>query len=83
MSNKNTAALRKLVNEEVRKALTEATYEEGTKVKVINKSLADYNKIGVVVEQSPSGNFYTVKLKDGLAYFHYSDIRHQGTTERF
>jgi len=54
MSNKNTAALRKLVNEEVRKALTEAIYEEGTKVKVINKSLADYNKIGVVVEQSPS-----------------------------
>jgi hypothetical protein len=69
--------------EEKQKQLKEGKYEVGTKVKVISPELADYNKVGVIQDEAPSGNFYLVKLKTGLAYFHHSDLRHQGTTEKF
>ena len=75
MNNKSISALRKLVNEEVRKALTEGKIEIGAKVKIASPELADYNKTGEVQDEAPSGKFYMVKLKSGLAYVHESDLR--------
>ena len=60
--------------DEKQKKLTEAV-EIGAKVKVISPELADYNKTGIVQDAAPSGKFYMVKLKSGLAYFHESDLR--------
>ena len=71
----NTSMLRKLVSEEIRKALTEGKVDIGAKVKVASPELSDYNKVGIVQDAAPSGKFYMVKLKTGLAYFHESDLR--------
>ena len=66
---------KKLIREEVKKALTEGVIEIGAKVKIISPELESFNKIGEVQDQAPSGKFYMVKLKTGLAYFHESDLR--------
>jgi hypothetical protein len=55
-------------------AITEGI-EIGAQVKVTGEGLSDVNKMGVVTDVAPSGKFYTVKLKSGLAYFHESDLR--------
>jgi hypothetical protein len=70
-----TSEFRKLIREEVRKVITESVIEIGAKVKIISPELASFNKIGEVQDQAPSGKFYMVKLKTGLAYFHESDLR--------
>lgn len=73
--NKGLVALKKIIKEEIQKILTEGKIEIGAKVKISSPELADYNKTGVVQDEAPSGNFYMVKLKSGLAYFHESDLR--------
>ena len=83
MSNSDILKLRSIVIEEVRKVLAEHKYDIGRKVKVISPELADYNKIGVIQDTTPDGKFYLVKLNRGLGYFHESDLRHAGNTEKF
>lgn len=75
MSNTNTSILRKLISEEIRKALTEGKVDIGAKVKIASPELSDYNKTGIVQDAAPGRKFYMVKLKTGLAYFHESDLR--------
>jgi len=75
MSTKTLSILRSLVNEEVRKALAEGKIDIGAKVKVTSPELSDYNKIGIVQDEAPSGKFYMVKMKAGLAYFHEADLK--------
>jgi hypothetical protein len=65
---------RKLIREEVQKILTEKI-EIGAKVKISSPELADYNKTGIVQDEAPSGKFYMVKMKTGLAYFHEADLK--------
>ena len=66
---------RKLIKEEVKKIITEGVIEIGARVKIVAPAFASFNKIGEVKDQAPSGKFYIVKLKTGLAYFHESDLR--------
>jgi hypothetical protein len=73
--NKGLIALNKIIKEEIQKILTEGKLEIGARVKISSPELADYNKIGVVQDEAPSGKFYMVKMKSGLAYFHESDLR--------
>lgn len=73
--NKGLITLNKIIKEEIQKILTEGKLEIGARVKISSPELADYNKIGVVQDEAPSGKFYMVKMKSGLAYFHESDLR--------
>ena len=73
--SKSISTLQKMIAEEIRKVLSEGKIEIGAKVKIASPELSDYNKIGEVQDEAPSGKFYMVKLKSGLAYFHESDLR--------
>lgn len=66
---------KKLIREEVRNVMKEGKIEIGAKVKITSPELSDYNKIGIVQDEAPSGKFYMVKMKSGLAYFHEADLR--------
>ena len=72
--------LKKIIREEIANITNEAFpilegINIGDTVKIKSPELADYNKTGVVQDQAPSGKFYMVKLKSGLAYFHESDLK--------
>ena len=71
--HKNNMKLKKLLTKEAFPILE--SFQIGDRVKVVSPELADYNKIGEVVDQAPSGKFYMVKLKSGNAYFHESDLK--------
>ena len=64
-----------VIYNQIKKLMAESVIEIGAKVKIISPELESFNKIGEVQDQAPSGKFYMVKLKTGLAYFHESDLR--------
>jgi hypothetical protein len=72
--------LKKIIREEIANITNEAFpilegFNIGDKVKVKTPELADYNKTGVIEDQAPSGKYYMVRMKSGLAYFHESDLK--------